>query len=339
MRIKAFIAGITGKELTSEERSFFASEAPWGFILFGRNIDDRAQVLALTDQLRTITGRADTPILIDQEGGRVARLRPPHWPSYPTGRFLGEIYQQDREAGLRAVWLQSRLIAFDLAAIGINVDCLPVLDVPVEGAHDVIGDRAYSHQPFEVAEMGRAACNGLLAGGVLPVIKHIPGHGRAFADSHLALPVVDTNPAVLGCTDFYPFMQLADMPLAMTAHVVYSGFDAQSPATLSHRMIQQVIRGWLGYDGLVMSDDLSMHALSGGFGQRTGAAFAAGCDVVLHCNGKMDEMVPIAAATPHLEGEAARRARLALDRLVSDIAAGDETALREEFASLTLRIA
>ncbi len=339
MRIKAFIAGISGKALTDEERSFFVDHSPWGFILFARNIADPLQVQALTDELRALTGRADTPILIDQEGGRVARLRPPNWPSYPTGRFLGELYRRDREIGLRATWLQSRLIAFDLAALGINVDCLPVLDVPVEGAHDVIGDRAYSHQPFEVAEIGRAACDGLLAGGVLPVIKHIPGHGRAFADSHLALPVVDTNPAVLGCTDFYPFMQLADMPLAMTAHVVYSGFDAQNPATLSRRMIQQIIRGWLGYDGLVMSDDLSMHALSGDFGERTVAAFAAGCDVVLHCNGKMDEMVQIAAATPELQGEAARRARQALDRLGEGNFVGNEQVLREEFAALTMQIA
>ncbi len=262
MRIKAFIAGVAGTTLSEAEKSFFRANMPWGFILFGRNVADPQQVLALTDELRALSGREDVPILIDQEGGRVARLRPPHWPSYPPGKVLGDIYRRNADAGLRAAYLQSRLMAMDLRRVGINVDCLPVLDVPVEGAHDVIGNRAYSYQPYEVAQVARAACEGLLAGGVLPVIKHIPGHGRAFADSHKELPVVSTHPAILGCTDFYPFMQLADMPMAMTAHVVYSGFDPHNPATTSPVMIQRIIRGWLGYDGLLMSDDLSMQALA-----------------------------------------------------------------------------
>jgi beta-N-acetylhexosaminidase len=333
MGIKAWIAGVAGHALSAEEVDFFADNMPWGFILFGRNVDNPAQVRALTDSMRALTGRPDTPILIDQEGGRVARLRPPHWPSYPPGRTLGALYARDPGKGLRAAWLQSRLIALDLSRLGINVDCLPVLDVPIEGAHDVIGDRAYSHQPYEVAQIGRAACDGLLDGGVLPVIKHVPGHGRAFSDSHKELPNVGTYPAILGCTDFYPFMQLADMPLAMTAHVVYSGFDRDNPATTSRYMVQTIIRGWLGFDGLLMSDDLSMQALSGDFASRTQSAFAAGCDVVLHCNGVMSEMREIAAHCPLLDGEPKRRARHALMRLAGPDAV-DEAALRSEFADL-----
>lgn len=338
MRIKAFIAGVSGKALTDGEKTFFRDNPPWGFILFARNVDNPGQVLALTDELRELSGRKDVPILIDQEGGRVARLRPPHWPSYPPGRVLGNIYRRDPDAGLRAAFLQSRLIALDLRKVGINVDCLPVLDVPVEGAHDVIGDRAYSYQPHEVAQIARAASNGLLAGGVLPIIKHIPGHGRAFADSHKELPVVDTDPAILGCTDFYPFMQLADMPMAMTAHVVYSGFDRSAPATSSRIMIERVIRGWLGFDGLLMSDDLSMQALSGDFDERAKSAFAAGCDVVLHCNGVMDEMRAIAPAVPELSGEAARRAQHAMT-LLREPDPVDEDTLREEFSRLAMAVA
>ena len=334
MGIKAFIAGCSGHDLTQDEVAFFREQQPWGFILFARNIDNPEQVRTLTNALREAVGRPDAPILIDQEGGRVQRLRPPHWRAYPPGRLVGDIYRRNPEEGLRAAWLQSRLIAFELNALGIDVDCLPVLDVPVEGSHDVIGDRAYSFHPYEVSLLGRAACEGLMAGGVLPVIKHIPGHGRAFADSHKELPVVDTHPAILGCTDFYPFMQLADMPLAMTAHVVYSGFDAHNPATLSKKMVGDIIRGWLGFDGLLMSDDLSMQALSGDFSGRTQSAFAAGCDVVLHCNGSMAEMEAIAAATPVLEGMPAWRARVALERRsVPDDA--DEKALLAEFEALT----
>lgn len=332
MRIKAFICGFQGLELTPDETAFVKRENPWGFILFARNIADPQQARALTDRLRALSGRGDTPILIDQEGGRVQRLRPPHWPDYPSARKLGALYRHDRQKGLRAAWLQSRLMAFDLLGIGVNVDCLPVLDVPREGAHDVIGDRAYSPHPQEVAEIGRAAAEGLLAGGVLPVIKHIPGHGRAASDSHLALPVVDSPAGELGCTDFHPFMQLADMPLAMTAHVVYPAFDARNPATLSKKVIGGVIRGWLGYDGVVMSDDLSMQALSGDYSARTRSSFAAGCDVVLHCNGDMAQMEAIAAASPVLKGEALHRTRSALKRLG---AAGttEVTALRAEFAA------
>ncbi len=336
MGIKAFIAGCTGLTLDARERAFFRSENPWGFIVFARNIADAAQLSALCNELRESTGRDDTPILIDQEGGRVQRLRPPLWHGFPPGRVLGDIYRIDTEKGLRAAWLQSRLIASELTSVGVNVDCLPILDVPVVGAHDIIGDRAYSHQPYEVAQIGRAAADGLMAGGVAPIIKHIPGHGRASSDSHLELPRVDTHPAELGCTDFYPFMQLADLPMAMTAHVVYSGFDAALPATTSPTVISEIIRGWLGFDGLLMSDDLSMKALAGGFADRTTASFDAGCDVVLHCNGDMAEMAPVADNSPVLAGKPLWRAEKAMERVtLSDGAdAAQIAAWRLEFDAL-----
>lgn len=333
MGIKAIIAGCEGQALSTDERDFFARVNPWGFILFARNIGEPDQVRALTAELRACTGRADTPILIDQEGGRVCRLRPPHWPSYPPGRVLGEVYRDDMQSGLEAAWRHGRLVAHDLWSLGINVDCLPVLDVPVDGADAVIGDRAYSDQPYEVAQIGRAVAEGLMAGGVLPVIKHIPGHGRATADSHHDLPVVDTHPAILGCTDLYPFMQMADMPMAMTAHIVYSGFDPQNPATCSPKLIGEIIRGWLGFDGLLMSDDISMQALSGDYGARTLSAFAAGCDIVLHCNGDMKQMQAVAAVAPVLEGKAEYRAQKALQRLQPP-RSDDIDALRAQFDAM-----
>jgi beta-N-acetylhexosaminidase len=239
----------------------------------------------------------------------------PHWRKYPAARRYGERYESDPLGAMRAARLTARLIADDLAAAGINVDCLPVLDVPSPGSHDVIGDRAYGKDPDIVAVLGRAAAEGLLAGGVLPVIKHIPGHGRAFADSHLALPVVEASRAELEQHDFAPFRALTDMPLAMTAHVVYAALDPDGPATTSKRVIEEIIRGHIRYDGLVMSDDLSMRALTGTFRERAEASFAAGCDVVLHCNGRMDEMMPIAEASPVLAGAALRRAESALQRI------------------------
>jgi beta-N-acetylhexosaminidase len=312
---RAFIAGCSGLELTPEETAFFKDAAPWGFILFKRNVESPQQVRALCGSLRETVGRADAPILIDQEGGRVQRMGPPHWPKYPPGRAYGRLYVEDPVAGRELTRLGARLIAQDLRSVGINVDCLPVLDVPVEGAHDVIGDRAYAGDPATVAVLGRAAAEGLLAGGVLPVIKHIPGHGRAFADSHLALPVVETPQEELKARDFAPFRALADMPLAMTAHVVYASFDSAQPGTTSPSVMAEIIRGHMGYDGLVMSDDLSMQALGGAFEERARAAFAAGCDVALHCNGRMEEMRAVAEAAPVLTGEALRRADAALGRI------------------------
>jgi beta-N-acetylhexosaminidase len=265
--------------------------------------------------MRAITDRHDTPILIDQEGGRVARLQPPHWRKYPPGRAYGQISANDPLVGREITRLGARLIAHDLRALGINVDCVPVLDVPEPGAHDIIGDRAYGQTPEEVATLGRAAAEGLIAGGVLPVIKHMPGHGRSKADSHEYLPIVDALYEDLDARDFAPFRVLSDMPMGMTAHVIYDAVDRRRPATLSRRVIRKVIREAIGFDGLLMTDDLSMKALSGDFRERARNALKAGCDVVLHCNGDMAEMKPVAEATGALIGKARRRADAALARL------------------------
>ena len=332
------ILGCAGLTLTTEERAFYRQERPWAFILFGRNVAEPQQIRDLVADLRDCVGRPDALVFIDQEGGRVQRLRPPLAQSYPPAAALGALYREDRDAGLRAAWAMSRLHAFDLARYGINADCLPVLDVPVEGAHDVIGNRAYGKDPAIVAAMGRAAADGLLAGGVLPVIKHIPGHGRAFADSHLALPVVDTPLDALRSHDFAPFQALNDAVMAMTAHVIYTAIDPDRPATTSPRAIGDIIRGEIGFDGVLMSDDLSMKALSGDFASRAADALAAGCDVVLHCNGLMDEMAPVASAVPALTGQRARRAVKAVAALHAPDAT-DEAALRTEFAALTGAVA
>jgi len=329
---KAMILGCSGLSLTAEEQSFFRAERPWAFIVFLRNLAEPQQIRDLCAALRDCVGRPDAPIFIDQEGGRVQRLRPPLAPTYPPGSALGALYKSDKKAGLRAAWLMSRLHAFDLLKFGINADCLPVLDVPIEGAHDVIGNRAYGKDPATVAAMGKAAAEGLLAGGVLPVIKHIPGHGRAFSDSHHALPVVDTPLDELRRHDFAPFKANAGIGMAMTAHVIYSAIDPDAPATTSPIVIGDYIRGEIGFDGLLMSDDLSMKALSGDFAARAAASLAAGCDVVLHCNGLMDEMAPVAASVPVLSGQALERAARAVKPLGHSDGA-DETALRNEFAA------
>jgi beta-N-acetylhexosaminidase len=315
MTCKALIVGCSGKELTREEKALFKAEKPWGFILFKRNVETPDQVRKLVESFRNCVGRDDAPVLIDQEGGRVQRLGPPHWPLYPPGRSYGLVHSNDPLVRREIARLGARLIAHDLNALGITVDCVPVLDVPVDGAHDVIGNRAYARDPATIALLGRAASEGLIAGGVLPVIKHIPGHGRAGADSHLALPVVDTDHETLSRTDFLPFRHLADMPLAMTAHVVYSAIDPKRPATTSKKVIRDIIRGEIGYDGLIMSDDLSMKALAGDFADRTKASLGAGCDVVLHCNGEFGEMKAVFDATPELKGKAKRRAKSALKRI------------------------
>ncbi len=312
---RAFIAGCSGLALTPDEAAFFRDADPWGFILFRRNIETPRQVRALCDALRDTVGRADAPILIDQEGGRVQRMGPPHWPKYPPGQAYGRVHTTDPLVQRELTRLGARLIAHDLLSVGISVDCLPVLDVPVEGAHDIIGDRAYARDPHAVAVLGRAAAEGLIAGGVLPVVKHMPGHGRAFADSHQALPVVETPRDALEAHDFVPFRILADMPLAMSAHVVYTAIDPEHPATTSPIVIREIIRGHIGYDGLLMTDDLSMHALSGSFRGRAEAATAAGCDMLLHCNGVMEEMKAVAEGAPRLAGDALRRAEAALMRL------------------------
>jgi beta-N-acetylhexosaminidase len=310
MPARAFITGLSGPRLTPDERSFLREAAPWGLILFKRNIDEPGQVIGLISSFRETVGW-NAPVLVDQEGGRVQRLGPPHWPEYPPAAVFGRLYDQDRDAGLAAARLGVRLIAADLHAVGIDVDCLPVADLPAHGADPVIGDRAYGATPDKVAVLAAAAAEGLLAGGVLPVVKHIPGHGRGAADSHLRLPVVDTDRRTLEATDFAPFRALRGLPLAMTAHIVFTAIDPLAPTTTSPVMIR-VIRTAIGYDGALMTDDISMGALTGTIGSRTRAAIGAGCDLVLHCNGRLDEMQAVAEAVPQLAGTAARRAETAL---------------------------
>ncbi len=334
MTSKAFVSGCAGTELQPEERAFFRAERPWGFILFKRNCDTPDQLRALTAALREAVDRPEAPVLIDQEGGRVQRLRPPHWPDYPAGRVYGEIFARSPERGLRAAWLGMRLIAHDLLDLGIDVDCIPCLDIPVEGAHDVIGRRAYGLEPGVVAAVGRAAAEGLLAGGVLPVFKHVPGHGRAGVDSHLHLPIVETPLADLEAIDFAPFKALADLPLGMTSHVVYTAIDAAAPATLSPQVVARAIRGSIGFDGCLITDDLSMKALSGSVASRAGRAIAAGVDLLLHCNGEMDEMREVADNAPVLAGEALRRADRALS-FRHPPEPMDLAAARAEFQALT----
>lgn len=335
---KAVILGAAGPVLTPEEEAFFREHRPWGFILFARNIVDADQVRALVECMRLCTDRPDAPVFLDQEGGRVQRLRPPLAPNYPPAAALGALYASDRQAGLRATWLLSRLHAFDLSRLGINADCLPVLDVPVAGAHDVIGNRAYGTEPDVVAALGKSAIDGLLAGGVLPVMKHVPGHGRANADTHLALPTVDAPLEQLRARDFKPFKALSDVGMAMTAHVIYSAIDPDLPATTSPIVIEDIIRNEIGFDGLLMSDDVSMKALSGDFASRSRAILAAGCDVVLHCNGVMGEMEAVVAETPRLTGKALERAQRALLPLgVVDDSVEDD--VRAEFAELMQLVA
>jgi beta-N-acetylhexosaminidase len=307
---RAFICGCAATRLTAEEKTFLREARPWGAILFRRNVESRDQLRALTAEIREQIGD-DAPILVDQEGGRVQRLTPPHWRAYPVAAAFGRL-GRDAETTARLVRLGARLIAHDLREVGVDIDCLPVLDAPTDGAHNVIGDRAYSHDPAEVGRLGRAAAEGLMAGGVLPVIKHIPGHGRARADSHLELPVVEAPRADLEAKDFPPFRANADLPLAMTAHVVYTAIDPEHPGTLSSAVIGGVIRSEIGFDGLLMTDDISMKALSGGFRDRAEAAIRAGCDMILHCNGALDEARAVAEGAGELTGRALERARAAL---------------------------
>lgn len=331
---KAVILGVGGLELTIEERALYRDVQPWGFILFGRNIGEANQIADLVASLRdTVHGDRHAPVLIDQEGGRVQRIREPMCPRYPSGTDLGAIYKQDREKGLRAAWLMSRLHAFDLLKFGIDVDCLPVLDVPIEGASDVIGSRAYGKNPTVVMEMGRSAADGLKAGGVLPVMKHMPGHGRGMADSHHELPVVNVSLDELKAHDFAPFKALKDELMGMSAHVVFSAIDPHAPATTSRKVIEEIIRGYIGFDGLLMSDDSSMNALKGTLGERAEAIAGNGCDIVLHCNGVMAEMLQVIEAVRPLEGKARERARR-VEAAFGKIDGSDEAAVRAEFASL-----
>ncbi len=301
---RAVILGCAGERLGDDERRFFSAAEPVGFILFRRNCRSPDQVRDLVASLRDAIGRSDAPILIDQEGGRVARLKPPHWRLYPSAACLGSLPDPQAEVAAR---LGARLIADDLRALGITVVCMPVLDLPVPGADPVIGDRAYGTESEHVTRLARAVCEGLLDGGVLPVVKHIPGHGRARVDSHHACPVVETGADELSRTDFVPFRALAGMPWAMTAHIVYMAIDPTAPATLSPRMIAEVIRGEIGFDGVLVSDDLSMGALGGEIGERARRALIAGCDLVVHCNGDTREMAEVVPAAGPVSTETSAR--------------------------------
>jgi len=315
MASQAFIASCEGLELTEAERGFFGRSRPCGLILFARNCESPEQILALTDSYKQAVGSEEVLVLIDQEGGRVQRLKPPTWPQMPTARAYGDLYAKDEEAGKRAAYYGARLIAHQLHGLGINTNCAPVLDVPQPGAHEIIGDRAYGTDPETIAVLGREVMNGYLAGGVLPVIKHVPGHGRAEADSHLSLPKIEASAAELEEIDFKPFQALKDAPLAMTAHVLLPAFDSDRPASTSPVIMGEVIRKTIGLEGLVMCDDLGMKALSGTMAEKAAAVIAAGCDVALHCSGVLAEMEQVADAVPALVGEPKARFDRAIGQL------------------------
>lgn len=297
---RAVVFGCAGRELSDAERAFFRESDPVGFILFARNVDTPAQVRSLVRDLRAAVGRADAPVLIDQEGGRVQRLRPPHWRNRPPMRAFGELARTDPDGAVAAARLVARLIAAELADLGIDVDCAPVLDLPAPDGHEIIGDRAFSDDPDIIAALGRAVCEGLAEGGVMPMIKHLPGHGRATADSHLELPRVGASLETLRATDFRPFRALRDAPSAMTAHIVYEAIDPVRPCSASPTVISDIIRGELGFEGLLLSDDLCMKALSGAIPERAVAVLEAGCDLALHCDGNLADMEAIAAVCPRM---------------------------------------
>ena len=333
MSAKAFISGCAGPELSRDEIAFFRHHRPFGLILFQRNCRAPDEVRTLVAAFRDAVGRADAPVLIDQEGGRVRRLRPPHWPDYPAAAALGALHAADPAAGVRAAWLHGRLIAADLLDLGIDVDCAPVLDVATPGTSEAIGDRSFGGDPARVAALGRALAEGLMDGGVLPVMKHLPGQGRATSDSHIGLPVVGDAADVLERSDFVPFAALADLPMAMTAHIVYSAIDPARPATISPVVIRDMIRGRIGFDGLLISDDVSMHALSGDYGERAAAIHDAGCDIVLHCNGRPEEMLAVADAAPELAGYSGERAARALQARRVPVPF-DRAAARDDYRAL-----
>ncbi|KUR81185.1 beta-N-acetylhexosaminidase [Novosphingobium sp. Fuku2-ISO-50] len=325
------IFGLSGPVLTAEERAFFRDADPAGYILFGRNVVDRAQLRALTDDLRALHGRAQTFICIDQEGGRVARMKPPQWGPYPPQGVFARLYDLAPVSAIEAARANAEALGLDLAEAGITVDCLPLLDVRQPGADDVIGDRALGTEPMRVAALGRAVLDGLARAGVTGVVKHIPGHGRATADSHKALPTVTAEGVDLE-TDLAPFRALADAKAAMTAHVRFTAWDDSAPATLSARVIGDVVRGAIGFSGLLLSDDLDMEALTGTIPERAARAQAAGCDLALNCWARMDDMIGIAAALAPMSDDSAARLARALE--ATDIAPVD---LAERHGALVAR--
>ncbi len=329
----AAIFGMAALTLSEAEARFFAEADPLGFILFQRNCETPDQVHALVTALRETVGRAEAPVLIDQEGGRVARLCPPHWPAFPPAANFGALYAKNPDEAMEAATLGGRLVGHELARLGVSVDCAPVLDVPQPGSDPIIGDRAFATTADDIAKLGRAFADGLMAAGVTPVIKHIPGHGRGLVDSHKELPTVDATVSELAATDFAPFQTLAYLPWAMTAHVVYADIDNANPATLSALVIEDVIRKQIGFRGFLISDDLSMQALSGTMTERTERARGAGCDAVLHCNADMAEMEAVAAAAGQLSGPEWARYRLGrLNTALADDEEGDGDPFNAEAA-------
>jgi beta-N-acetylhexosaminidase len=327
----AYISGIAGHSLTADERKLFGERQPWGLILFARNCASPEQLAELAAEFRGLVGRKDAPILIDQEGGRVQRMSPATgpWRRYPPPALLGKLHEVCPVHALRAARNVGRLIAQDLRIAGINVNCLPVLDVPQAGSHPIISDRAYARDMGALIALARAHVAGLAAGGVLPVAKHMPGHGRATVDSHHELPRVEANRSDLEKIDLMPFAAFADLPMGMTCHVVFDSYDRDNPATFSRLIIRDVLRKQIGFQGLLLTDDLSMKALSGSYADRTRRAIAAGCDVVLHCNGHLDEMSEVAAAVPLLSGKSLARARAALRQLRKPLSFDEKAALRD----------
>jgi beta-N-acetylhexosaminidase len=309
--MQAAIYGLSGPVMTGDERDFFRDVEPAGFILFRRNCVDSAQLHALTDDLRGLSGRADVPILIDQEGGRVARMRPPEWPEFPAAWSFAELYQKAPTSAIEAAMANSRALALMLREHGINVDALPLLDVRQPGADDIIGDRAFGAEPMQVSALGRAVLDGFASAGVVGIVKHMPGHGRAMCDSHKELPVVTASPEELE-TDLEPFERLNWAPMGMMAHVVYTAWDKDRPASQSPVVVEDIIRGRIGFDGWLMSDDIGMEALRGGFDERAAGVIAAGCDAVLHCSGAMDEMVAVAGVVPPMSDKGEERLRQAM---------------------------
>jgi beta-N-acetylhexosaminidase len=312
--LSAFITGVAGEALTGDEWRFLQDARPCGLILFKRNCQSPDQVRALVNAFKDAIGSDDLLIVIDQEGGRVQRLQPPHWRALPPAASFGHLYRDDPDLAISAARAVAQVNAMDLRALGLNTNCAPVLDLPVPGMTDAIGDRAYGPGIDMIAALGRAVADGLLHGGILPCMKHLPGHGRAKSDSHKMLPVVAASIDELAASDFRPFQALNDLPIGMTAHILYTDIDRNGPATTSRLVVETVIRGEIGFHGLLLSDDLSMQALAGSMAERTVAVLAAGCDVALHCNGKLDEMLVVAGSCPALEGPSLERFEAALKR-------------------------
>lgn len=334
--MQAAIYGLSGPVVTEDERAFFKDSNPAGYILFKRNCLNPAQVQALTDTLVGISSRPDLPVLIDQEGGRVARMKPPEWPAFPCGWDFARLYERAPSSAIAAAKANSRALALMLRSSGVNVDCLPLLDVRRPEADEIVGDRSLGSEPMQVAALGRAVLDGLRSGGVAGVIKHLPGHGRALCDSHKDLPVVEASDEELA-TDLEPFKTLNWAPMGMMAHVIFTAWDKERPASQSKTVIRDIVRGRVGFDGWLMSDDLGMEALKGGFGERAAGVVAAGCDVALHCSGKMDEMVAIAAAVPAMSAEGENRLKRAMESIAVDpdgLSFEEAVAKRDELLAL-----